>query len=332
MSVRATILLVVASGCGDNLRGPDPEVDAPVDLCDRTRPWAREADLLLGAGQETVAVAVDAKVYVIGGFLAGTAGNVVQVFDTEACTWSRGPDLPTDVHHTNAAVVDDTIYIVGPMQGGAPYTALGLTWAWTPSTDATWRVLAPMPAGTERGASVTGVIDGKIYVAGGLRAGLATTDVSFYDPIANTWTPAPPLPALIDHACGGGVGGKLYVIGGRNVNAGMPLASVHELTPGGAWSARTSMPTARSGSACGVFGNRIVIAGGEANLAPGSRGVFSEVEAYNAIQDSWETLTPMPTPRHGMGAAAWDGRLYIPGGADQQGAGAVAIHEVLTVE
>ncbi len=277
-------------------------------------------------------MAVDGRIYVLGGFLSGPLGNVVQVFDTATCTWSQGPELPTDVHHTNAAVVDDTIYIVGPMQGGAPYTALGLTWAWTPSTDTTWRVLAPMPAGSERGASVTGVIDGKIYVAGGLRAGLATTDVSFYDPIADVWTPAPPLPVLNDHGCGGSVGGKLYVIGGRNVNAGNSMATVHELTPGAGWVTRTAMPTARSGSACGVFGDRIVIAGGEGNLAAGSRGVFAEVEAYDARQDTWETLAPMPTPRHGMGAAGWNGRLYIPGGADQQGAGAVAIHEVLTVE
>lgn len=328
--MRATILLAVGMGCGDNL--PAHDVDAAVDFCDRTTPWAAAPDLLLGAAQETAVVAVDAKVYVLGGFLAGSSGNVVQVFDTVTCTWSQGPNLPTDVHHTNVAAVDGTIYVVGPMQGGDPYTALGVTWAWSPSTDSTWRVLAPMPAGSERGASVTGVIDGKIYVAGGLRAGFATTDVSFYDPIAGTWTPAPPLPELIDHGCGGGVGGKLYVIGGRNVNAGMPLAVVHELTPGGGWITRTPMPTARSGAACGVSGNRIVVAGGEANAAPASRGVFPQVEAFTPSLDSWETLAPMPTPRHGMGAAVWNGRLYVPGGADQQGAGAVAIHEVLTLE
>ncbi|MEO7092518.1 MAG: kelch repeat-containing protein, partial [Polyangiales bacterium] len=70
--------------------------------------------------------------------------------------------------------------------------------------------------------------------------------------------------------------------------------------------------------------------GGERNTAAGSRGVFAQVEAYDPRTDSWDSLAPMPTPRHGMGAAAWDGRLYIPGGADQEAAGAVAVHEVLT--
>jgi hypothetical protein len=38
----------------------------------------------------------------------------------------------------------------------------------------------------------------------------------------------------------------------------------------------------------------------------------------------------MPTPRHGMAAAAWNGALYVPGGATSAGFGAVAAHEVLT--
>jgi hypothetical protein len=40
----------------------------------------------------------------------------------------------------------------------------------------------------------------------------------------------------------------------------------------------------------------------------------------------------MPHPRHGMAAAGLGGDLYVPGGADTQGLGAVATHEVLHVE
>ncbi|MDB4962827.1 MAG: kelch repeat-containing protein [Myxococcales bacterium] len=184
--------------------------------------------------------------------------------------------------------------------------------------------------GSERGGAATGVIDGKIYVAGGLRNGAGTTDVSIYDPLASTWTPAPPLPVALDHACGASVGGKLYVVGGRAVNPGAPVATVYELTPGGGWIERAPMPTARGGAGCGVSDDRIVVAGGEGNPAAGSRGVFPQVEAYTPSQDTWETLAPMPTPRHGLAAAAWDGRLYVAGGATVQGFGAVATHEILT--
>jgi N-acetylneuraminic acid mutarotase len=322
----ASCLLVVAMGCGGTSHD---NADADGGRCEMTSPWARAPDLLFGPAQETAAVAVDGKIYVLGGFQAGGLGDVVQVFDTAACAWSAGPNMPKDVHHTNAAVVGDTIYVVGAMREGGSYTAIGDTWSWNPATDAGWQVRTPMPAGTERGASAVGVIDGKIYVAGGLRNG-STIDVSIYDPIADTWTAAPSLPQPRDHACGGGVGGKLYVVGGRNLIPTLPSPLVFELTPGVGWIERTPMPTARAGAGCGVIGDRIIVAGGERNPAPGSRGVFPQVEAYDPRQDTWATLAPMSTPRHGMGAAVWNGRLYVPGGADQEAAGAVAIHEVLT--
>jgi hypothetical protein len=47
-------------------------------------------------------------------------------------------------------------------------------------------------------AAITGAIGGKIYVAGGLRNG-AVTDVSVYDPVADSWVPESPLPQARDH-------------------------------------------------------------------------------------------------------------------------------------
>jgi N-acetylneuraminic acid mutarotase len=321
-----TRLLVVALAYGCT---PGARTDVTDGRCEMAAPWATAPDLARGPAQEMAAVAVDGKIYVLGGFQAGGLANVVQVFDTAGCVWSAGPDLPTDVHHPNAAVVDGRIYVVGALRGGGDYMAIGDTWSWNPATDAGWSVRAPMPGGTQRGASATGVIDGKIYVAGGLRYG-ATTEVSIYDPIADAWTSAPSLPQPRDHACGGVVDGRLYVAGGRNGDPTAPSSLVFELTPGAGWIERAAMPTGRAGAGCGVIADRLIVAGGERNPAPGSRGVFPQVEAYNASLDTWDTLAPMPTPRHGMGVAAWAGRLYTAAGADQQASGAVATHEILT--
>jgi hypothetical protein len=38
----------------------------------------------------------------------------------------------------------------------------------------------------------------------------------------------------------------------------------------------------------------------------------------------------MRTPRHGLGAAVWDGVLYTPGGATVESFGAVDTHETFT--
>jgi hypothetical protein len=71
---------------------------------------------------------------------------------------------------------------------------------------------------------------------------------------------------------------------------------------------------------------RIVVAGGEGNPAAAT-GVFDAVEAYDPAGDAWTALAPMPTPRHGTGAATLGRTLYLPGGATVQAFGAVDTHE-----
>lgn len=261
------------------------------------------------------------------GFAGGGIVPAVQIFDTTTCTYSAGPPMPKAVHHINAAVESGTIFVLGSLQTGG-FTAIGDTWSWNPATDADWTVRAAMPAGKQRGAGIAGAIGGKLVVAGGFRGGSAVTEVSIYDPVLDQWTDGPPLPAARDHACGGVIGGKLYVAGGRQVSITSTAATLFELD-GATWAGRMSMPTARGGTACGVVAGKLIVVGGEGNPKAAS-GVFPEVESYDPIADSWTTLAPTPTPRHGMGAAEAGGRLYVPGGADVQAFGAVATHEVLT--
>jgi len=322
------IPLVVCVGCGEDAPGT---LDAPgsgdAAVCETKAPWASAPPLMLGATQETAAVAIGDKVYILGGFNSNDGiVPAVQIFDTASCTYSLGPPMPKPVHHINAVALDGTIYVLGSMETAA-FTAIGDTWSWNPA-DADWTVRAAMPAGTQRGSAIVGAIAGKIYVAGGLRNG-AVTDVSVYDPVMDSWTAETPLPQTRDHACGGALDGKLYVIGGRQANITTITGLVYEFTPGGAWVERLAMPTPRGGTGCGAVGDRFVVVGGEGNPGTAS-GVFSEVEAYTPATNTWETLAPMPTPRHGMGAATVGTRLYVPGGATRQGFGAVATHEILT--
>jgi N-acetylneuraminic acid mutarotase len=322
--MRRLLLAIVLAGCGGDDGGPAGDPDA-----DPASPWRDAPAVGGGAVQETAAVALDGRIYVIGGFHA-TDGvtTAVRVFDTASSEWSDGEPLPAAVHHANAAVVDGVIYVLGHLRTLA-FTAHGDVWAWDPLTDAGWQVRAAMPAGTERGSSVVGVLDGRIVVAGGLRGGAAVADVSSYDPAADAWDDAlADLPAPRDHACGGVVGGALVIAGGRQGAIESTSDAVWRLDAS-AWTARAPMITGRGGTACGVVGDRLIVVGGEGNPAATS-GVFPQTEAYDPAADTWTSLDPMPTPRHGMGAAAWGGSLHVPGGATVQGFGAVDVHEVLT--
>lgn len=329
--MRRLLAFLVIVGCGDDgATGSDAQVDAPaVTTCTPALGWSMAPALTRGPTQETAAVAVDGKIYVFGGFDdQGAVLSVVQIFDTQSCTWSAGPELPRAVHHANAAVVGDRIFIVGAMET-INFTAVGHVWSWAPATETTWTAHAAMPAGTQRGSALAGTIGSTIYLAGGLRNG-AVTQVSALDTSTMVWdTTLPALPQARDHGCGGVVGGKLYLTGGRGGAINSTSASVFEYTPGGAWIEKAPMPTARGGTACGVIGDQILVVGGEGNTAVAS-GVFPNVESYRAADDTWSVLPPMTVPRHGLGAAAWNGSLYVPGGATRQGFGAVATHDIFT--
>jgi N-acetylneuraminic acid mutarotase len=80
-----------------------------------------------------------------------------------------------------------------------------------------------------------------------------------------------------------------------------------------------------------VLGNKLIVFGGEGSAAEPA-GVFPQVEAYDPAADRWEPLPDMMDARHGFGAAVLDDRLYLPGGATRQGAGAVDTHSVFFFE
>jgi N-acetylneuraminic acid mutarotase len=193
-----------------------------------------------------------------------------------------------------------------------------------------------MPAGTERGSAAISASGTKIYVAGGLRALTDTSQdtvatFSSYDVREGTWEALPELPEPRDHVGGAVVNDTFYVLGGRaNGQANVKGTVFAYDLSAGAWSTRSPMPTARGGVAAATVGDTIYVMGGEGNPAPGSQGVFGDNEAYDTESDSWSVLDPMRTPRHGTGAAAVDGVIYVPGGGTKQGFGLVDVNEAFT--
>ena len=331
MTARAVLLTLFLAACGgdDDGGGGNGDAGEHPDGGGGGQGWEPLADLPSGPIQETAVVEVDGLIYVLGGIDAGiqTVAQVL-IYDPSDDSWDSGPDLPTEVHHANAAVVDGTIYVAGSL---APnFDPIDQVWSWTPGDEAWSTDHAPMPA-PARGAAAVGAVDGRIVVAGGSAAAGSSAAVSIYDPAGDAWDESPdPLPIPLDHATGQVVEGNLHVIGGRS--NGIVAVSAEVFRYGdGSWTPRAPMPTARGGIASGVVNGRIVVVGGEGNRDAES-GVFPQTELYDPAADAWTSLEDMRTPRHGMGAAGVDGALYVPGGANVQAFGAVATHEVLHLE
>jgi N-acetylneuraminic acid mutarotase len=139
------------------------------------------------------------------------------------------------------------------------------------------------------------------------------------------------MPTPRDHLGAGVIKGRLYAVAGRN-STSFTLGNLEEFDPlTRTWIARAPMPTPRSGVAAAVVNDRLLVFGGEGN-ARNPRGVFQQVEAFDPDANRWQSLPPMPTPRHGIGAAVLLSDIFIPGGASVEGFGATNVHEVLRVQ
>ena len=188
------------------------------------------------------------------------------------------------LHHPNVASARGRLYLVGGLEQ-ATFTAIGVTLEYDPVRDR-WSAANGLPPGTQRGASAVAAIGDRIYVAGGARDGIAVTDFSVYDVVANTWQSLPALPIATEHTVGAAVDGLFYVIGGRA--GGVLRDQVQIFDPAtNRWTAGRPMPIARGGLMGAVVQNHIHVLGGEGNRAAASgsgRNWIRPVPASSAPQ------------------------------------------------
>lgn len=286
--------------------------------------WESRAPLTVPRGEVAVAEVLG-KIYVIGGFDGDRRSSaVVEVYDPTTDRWTQTASLPRGLNHTMAAGANGKLYVIGGYLGPGLSNATDLVFEYDPVQNV-WRERAPMP--TARGAGAIAVIENKIYVVGGARSGRSVGDFAVYDPIENRWTELPPMPTERDHIAAGAYKTQIFVAGGRPPFAGgLNIVETFDLTTQ-RWQALAPMPTGRSGIAGAVVRGCFYVFGGEGN-PQSATGVYAHNEAYDPKTNSWEPQPPMPTPRHGIGAAVLNEKIHIPGGGTRQGFSISSVHEV----
>jgi serine/threonine-protein kinase PknK len=125
-----------------------------------------------------------------------------------------------------------------------------------------WRARASAPAARQEVAGT--VLDGRIWIVGGLTAGGATTRVESYDPAADRWSAGPDLPVALHHLAVATFRGEVVVVGGFEGGAdlyGRPSDRVLALR-GGAWVDLPRLRRPRGAAAAEVVGDTLVVVGG----------------------------------------------------------------------
>jgi N-acetylneuraminic acid mutarotase len=188
-----------------------------------------------------------------------------------------------------------------------------------------WTTKASMP--TARAGHGVVSCNGKIYVIGGYNNSGFLDTVEAYDPISDKWETKAPLPYGIAEFGICAIGNEIYVIGGCNslqgedetIYPGNKLNSVLVYdTLSDSWSFKTPLPTPRISLALGVVDGKIYAIGGSELKWNDCCFYFylalDTNEVYNPINDSWETLSPMITPRHHVGVAVINDKIFVCGG------------------
>ncbi|KAH8884907.1 galactose oxidase, partial [Thozetella sp. PMI_491] len=282
--------------------------------------------------QEHSAVLIDDDLYVLGGVLPlnGTtdpATDLVQKLNLKTNTWTELAPMPLGMNHVNVAAVHGLIYYLGGLAVVDPaeltyWGASGACAVYDPATNI-WSELPDMPEGRAAGSAATMVVGDTIYLAGGLlntnvTSGdeeLTTAMFTSYNVVTQEWTILPDLPAPRDHAGKGSYGNMLYVIGGRAFGHWNVVDTVFGYNiDTGTWSTGFApMPIGRGGTASATIGSKMFIAGGEGDPDTPTN-VWPQMQAYDAVRNTWTSYADMATPVHGTAAVTYHGKIIIPGG------------------
>src|SRR5207248_800512 len=166
--------------------------------------------------------------------------------------------------------------------------------AYDPARDA-WVDVAPSRF-RHGDTPAVGVLDDRIYVAGGTGAGMIGNELESYAPPTNTWATLAPMRVPRNHCAGGFIGGRFYVAGGRP--GAIAESALEAYDPrADAWTTLPSMPTSRSGVAAAVVNGRFYVFGGE-----GAR-IFGEAELLELLLQRLDlALQLLDLLRHGAAA------------------------------
>lgn len=280
---------------------------------------------------EAASAAVGSKLYVFGGYAGTSATSLspveprVSVYDPATDAWSRAADMPIDVTHCNAVVVDGAVWFAGGYRGPHPGHPVANVLRYDAAADA-WSEGPPLPQ--PMAAGTLALVGRTLHYVGGFVDRDTAVDRHWALALdgGTTWEPRAPLPVARGHLASAVVGDRLYAIGGqiRHDTNPVDLDVVHVYdSVRDAWTAVASLPTPRSHAEASTFVDhgRIVLVGGRDNTrwTPLDRLGLPNVTVYDPATDAWSERPALPLGLQAADARVIDGRLVVTNGAPMEG-------------
>ncbi|WP_232231212.1 putative Ig domain-containing protein [Maribacter sp. 1_2014MBL_MicDiv] len=267
------------------------------------------------------------KFYLMGG---RENASTIDVYDYTSDSWNSLVDsAPFEFNHFQATEYQGLIWVIGSFKDNAfpTETPAEYVWAFDPANEE-WIQGPEIPANRRRGSAGLVMYNNKFYVVAGNTQGHDGGYVSYfdeYDPATGIWTPLTDAPRERDHFAAVVIDDKLYVSGGRlSGGAGgvfaptIPEVDVYDFS-NESWStlpAGQNIPTPRGGSSAVNFNDKLMVIGGESEMAGPA---LTTVEEYDPLSQTWATLPGLNHPRHGTQAIVSGNGIFILAGSPVQG-------------
>lgn len=245
--------LYAAGGAG--LTDPRDEFEVYDAEIDR---WFAETPLPRGLERFGMA-AVNGRIYAAGGYAPGESG-----VGPSASMWSWSPTggiwqseaaMPGAKADFGLVALNDRLYAIGNTRDDASI------YVFDPE-EKTWDTIE-VPEGLTRRGAGTVVVDGEIYVIGGMVAGASSTRVDIFDPESASWRAGPALPDARSGIAAAFFQGRIHVFGGRGDDQRTTLSRHSSIAPGeNAWTEEAELPSPRTAADAAVLDAGIYLVGG----------------------------------------------------------------------
>jgi Galactose oxidase, central domain/Kelch motif len=235
------------------------------------------------------------KIYVFGGEDAdsGTNYDITRIFDIASGTWSTGTPMPGVISFAAGGYIPGTglIYIVSGYNTGFVDSAQPNTWAYDPVADSWTDLTGTIPFPHPAGGMAFGVINNKLYIAGGRDAANVNINLNWeFDPTVPAYTQKADMPGSQPNVRGSAVAvDALFAFGGGNpflAPESVPTraASAAGEAPGSGKTARDSANVARDSAKTAPVRNFDPVATKRQPLLPTTSG---RTDVYVPATDTW---------------------------------------------
>lgn len=252
----------------------------------QTDSWDTQQPPLSIARDHATAQVWEGKIYVFGGQNSSQVVEQVEMFDPTLGQWQVVSSMPTPRYGMASVQVDSAIWLIGGTTAGQTFS--DIVEIYYPGSNS-WETL-PATLNFARGDPMAGVLNGEVYVFGGIYFG-PLDNYEKFDSASQSWT----VEGNMLFGCGSAgyvtVGNQAWLIGGMRQGGAFNRVQIFNPGAGARWSEGPPLNTPRRELSAAAVENQIIAVGGRGSMGGMS---FNTVEVLDAVLSIEDDLAAVP--------------------------------------